>query len=108
ATDDDLTLARIAAAAHSVVARAPLHQCGGIMHAALIPGLANFAFDQLDTIDLVGDTLALILRELLREIGQHLGRRVLAERAEIAIAPGLLHALENGFEFIVIALRHAD
>src|SRR6185437_3224659 len=96
AAGDDLALARIATAADGVVACAPMHQRGRIVHTGFIPGLAHFAFDQLDILDLVGDALALILGELLREIGQHLGRRVLAQRAKVAIAPGLLHAFESG------------
>src|SRR5258708_18921925 len=98
AFDDPTGLARLPVGAHGVVEGAPAQQAGGILQPAFVPGCAHVAVDELDLLDMVGETLAGVAGELLAEITQHLPRRVMAELAQVAFAPGALHRPEDGFE----------
>src|SRR4051812_47677300 len=61
-------------AAHGVVARAPAQPRGHVLEAVLGPGLLDVALEELDVLDLVLDAAAGVRRELLVEVGHHLGR----------------------------------
>src|SRR5437879_4096832 len=87
-----------------VVERKP-HCDGGVVGVALAPRLGQVALQQLDVGDPIDDVLARIRRQLLREIGEHLGRNVPAQPREIFGAIRALHLVKGLLQGIEVIVR---
>src|SRR5690349_19151986 len=87
-----------AGAIERAVGERKAHRDRRILGGALAPGFRKVALHEPYVRDPVDHATARILRQLLGEIGEHLGRDVAAQRADVLIAVGGLDVAEEPLE----------
>ena len=101
-------LARRTAETDDIIDRAPAQERGGVLQVALLPALAQLAFDQPHVGDDVAHALAGVAGQLIREIAQHLRGHQPPQAREIAGAPGLLDRRMQLLERLKIGIGEVD
>ena len=80
------------------------HGHGRIVGAAFAPGFRQIALEQLHISDAIDEAATRVARQLLGEIGQHLGRDLRAQGREVFRRISRLDVAEQLFERIIVRL----